>query len=305
MMTQRTESAQAPTIPADWPEAGFAGGSPRRTRVIAMTGGKGGVGKSCLTANLAVHYARRRGKVLVLDADLGTADLNLLFGVAPRRSLLDVLEGHPIEDVLVETCGIHLLPGLNSSFRLANLGPRERQSLLHAVDSLQHRFDTLLVDCAPGLDEGTVAFAAAAADIVLVVTPEPTSLADAYACAKALRRDHGVRRMHLLPNAVRSAAEAQELVKRFTRLVGRFLDVSITPLPAVPFDAHLSAAAVAGVPLMVRTLDSPASQALVQAARRLDSATLGEDRSGSFQLFWQRALADVRFRGLGLVQERN
>lgn len=265
-------------------------GSRSRTRVIAVTGGKGGVGKSSITANLAVHYANRGSRVLVLDADLGMADLNLLFGVAPERSLLDVLLGVPVEHVLVPAHGIHLLPGLNASTQLANLALGERRALLDAVDTLSQEFDTLLIDCAPGLSENALGFAAAAMDVVLVVTPDSTSLADAYACAKVLATEHGVRRMHVLPNVVRSGREGTDVVEHLVRLTRRFLEVSLSPLPAIPFDPKLEQAGAHGVPLMCTSLEAPASRALVQVARRLDGSSLGEDRSGAIQLFWRRAL---------------
>src|SRR5262245_60417092 len=106
---------------------------PNRMRVIAVTGGKGGVGKSTTSVNLAAAYARKGSRTLALDSDLGMADLNLLLGVAPERSLADVLAGHPISDVLVEAHGLHLLPGLNGSFQLANLDAGAREVLFGAI----------------------------------------------------------------------------------------------------------------------------------------------------------------------------
>ncbi|MFH0900374.1 MAG: P-loop NTPase [Pseudomonadota bacterium] len=265
-------------------------GTSSRTRVVAITGGKGGVGKSTIAANLAVAFASRRAQVLVLDGDMGMADLNLLFGVAPARSIVDILEGERAENVLVEVHGVHLLPACNASSRLANLSHWERQSLLEAVDTLSDRFDTLIVDCAAGIGSNSVAFAAAAIDIIVVVTADPTSLADAYASVKVLSREHQVKRLYVLPNAVRTPQEADLVVERLTKLTSRFLDVVLTPLPYVPFDPLLRSAGASGIPLVRSTPDSPACRALNQVAKRLDSDSFGENRSGSIHLFWRRAL---------------
>ncbi|MBI4509613.1 MAG: P-loop NTPase [Deltaproteobacteria bacterium] len=278
----------------------------RRTRVISVTGGKGGVGKSSIAANLAVLFGRK-SQVLILDADVGMADLNLLLGVAPDKSMLDVLDGERAERVLVPAHGIHLLPACNASTRLANMGENERQSLFSAVDVLADRFDTLVVDCAAGIHANTIGFAAAAADIIVVVTPDPTSLADAYACVKVLNKEHHVKRLYLLPNGVRSQAEATGVVQRVTMLAARFLDVSLYPLPPVPFDPMVRMAGTAGIPWILSAPDSPASRALMQVARRLDSDSLGDDRAGAIRLFWKKALQvktakpGFEMRGLRLV----
>lgn len=269
----------------------------RRTRVISITGGKGGVGKSSIAANLAVYFGTRRSRVLVLDADLGMADLNLLLGVAPERSLLDVLSGASADSVLVAAHGVHLLPACNSSTRLANIGAEERQALLRSIDVLEDRFDTLVVDCAAGIGQNSVGFAAAALDVIVVVTPDPTSLADAYACVKVLCKEHRVKRMYILPNGVRSPEEAEGIVQRLMMLSSRFLDVSLVPLTPVPFDPAVRSSGASGTPFVIGTPDSPASRALARVARRLDTDAAGHDRSGAFHLFWRRALAEKQMGG--------
>ena len=205
----------------------------QRERAIAITGGKGGVGKSSITANLAVAYAATGAKTLVVDADLGMADLNLLLGVAPDLSLLDALQGTPIADVLVQAHGITLLPALNGSSGLANLGPAARARALALIESLATKFDTLILDIAAGIGAVQTSFAGAASDTIVVVTPEPLSMADAYACLKVLRTEHGVERAYLLPNRVTSSAQADQITSSLSALVDRFLDLEVIALPAI------------------------------------------------------------------------
>lgn len=261
------------------------------TRVLAVTGGKGGVGKSSIAVNLACTYAQRGARTIAFDADLGMADLNLLLGIAPEDSLADVLAGKPIAEVLHEAHGIHLLPGLNGSFRLANLGEHERHVLLAAIDSLDDRFDTLVVDTGAGINAANVDFAGAAGQIIVVATPEPLSLADAYACLKALSARCGVTRAFVLPNQVRSPSEAEEVFGRLAALTDRFLDIDLTALPAIPHDPSLRAASAAGVPLVIHNPDSPASRAFKQVARRIDALARPDERSGGVKLFTRRMAA--------------
>jgi flagellar biosynthesis protein FlhG len=260
------------------------------SRVLAVTGGKGGVGKSSIAVNLACSYAARGAKTIAFDADLGMADLNLLLGIAPEESLLDVLHGRPIAEVLHEAHGIHLLPGLNGSFRLANLGDTERHALLAAIDSLDDRFDTLVVDTGAGINASNVDFAGAAAQIIVVATPEPLSLADAYACLKALEARCGVERAFVLPNQVRSPSEAEEVFGRLAALTERFLDLQLTPLPAIPHDPGLRMASAAGVPLVLHNPDSPAARAFKQVARRIDALARPDERQGGVRLFARKAV---------------
>ena len=261
--------------------------APSRRRVVAVTGGKGGVGKSTVAVNLAVSWAKRGSRTLALDGDMGMADLNLLLGLAPARSLLDLVHGAPIEDVLVEAHGIHLLPALNGSFALANLDGRSRALMLAALERLSDHFDTLVIDTPAGIGENGMALAGAVADVVVVATSEPLSLADAYACLKVLATRHGIERAYLLPNSVRSPSEAEEVVRRLTALVDRFLGIQLVALPAIPHDPMVPVAAAAGQPLVLHSPDGPGARAFAKVSRRID------------------ALASVDRRRVGLWLKRN
>jgi len=265
---------------------------PRRNRVIAMTGGKGGVGKSTIAVNLAVTYASRGSNTLAVDADFGMADLNLLLGVAPKKNLLDIINGSHIDEALVSCHGISLLPALNGSFALESMSARRRRVAFDAIESLNDRFDTLIIDVAAGLGANQTAFAGAASDVLIVATPEALSLADAYACMKVLALRQGIKTAYIVPNRVRSEAEGEEVFARLQSLVSRFLDLKLICLPAIPYDSRVNESGATGVPFVRAYPDSPASRAIRSLARRLDTVAVPDTRTNATRSFWRGILAE-------------
>jgi flagellar biosynthesis protein FlhG len=265
--------------------------TPRRPRSIAITGGKGGVGKSALAVNLAVTYAGMGARTLLVDGDLGMADLNLLLGVAPERSALDVLQGLPVDEALVAVHGVHLLPALNGCFQLENMGADARRRLLDAIDGLATRFDTLIIDIGAGIGRNQVEMTGVVPTVVVVATPEPLALADAYACIKVLSRKQNLRRAYVLPNRVRNQDEADEVVGRLNSLVSRFLDFTLLPLPAIPFDPSMPDSAAEGRPVVLSRPDSPASRAMRQVVRRLDLLASDDEQLTEGRFFNRRRAA--------------
>lgn len=243
--------------------------APVPSRAISVTGGKGGVGKSTLALNLALAYVAEGARTLMVDTDLGMADLNLLLGVAPEKTILDALAGTPLEDIILQAHGLSLLPALNGSYLLSTIGPAAQRRLIDMIASLANRFDTLVVDVAAGIGQIQTGFAGATADTVVVVNPEPLSMADAYACLKVLSTEQGVRHAYIVPNRITSRAQADELTARLGALVARFLDLEITTLPAIPADPNVGEAAQIGVPLLIHAPDAPAARAIRKLTRAI------------------------------------
>lgn len=236
---------------------------------ISVTGGKGGVGKSTIALNLAMACAGQRARTLLVDAGLGTADLNLMLGVAPQRTMLDALGGTPIDEVLVEAHGLTLLPALNGSYALSTIGPATQRRLLDLVGSLAARFDTLVIDVAAGIGQVQTAIAGATEQTLVVVSPDALSIASAYACLKVLATEQGLRHAYIVPNRITSKAQVEEVSGSLGGLVARFLDLEVTVLPSIPFDSAVAEAAELGIPLLVHAPDAPAARAIRTLARAL------------------------------------
>lgn len=240
---------------------------------IAVTSGKGGVGKSQVSASLAVGFAQRGRRTLLVDADLGLASLDLLLGVRPSRDLLEVVRGRAtLDELLVPTpAGPVLVPACPGRYEMANLGAAERAALLAAFDQLARRFDVVIFDTGAGIHGSSVDFASAADEVLLVVTPDPSSLRDAYAMAKVLRGRAGFERVHVVANQVANAREGGAVFDRLDALVRRFLELRLVFAGPVPRDASVVEANRSGAPVVLRAPRSPAASALEALCHRLDA----------------------------------
>ncbi|MDO1528369.1 MinD/ParA family protein [Fulvimonas sp. R45] len=214
---------------------------PRRCRTIAVAGGKGGVGKSTVAVNLAMTLAIAGRETVLLDADLGLANVDVLLGLTPTHHIGHLLDGsRRLEELLMPAPhGLRVVPAGSGTRRLAQLGNGEHAAVIRAFDTLAAPPEFLLVDTAAGVSDNVAMFAAAADDVVLVVCDEPASLTDAYALVKVLSRDFGVRRFRMVANMVGNAGEARQLHAKLARVSDRFLDVAIDFAGMVPRDEFL------------------------------------------------------------------
>ncbi|GAA0256604.1 MinD/ParA family protein [Rhodanobacter caeni] len=213
----------------------------RRCRAIAIAGGKGGVGKSTVSVNLGMSLSMAGHDVMLLDADMGLANVDVLLGLTPARHIGHLLDGEcGLEDLILEAPrGLRVIPAGSGARRLAQLDNGEHAAVIRAFDELPQPPQYLLVDTAAGLSDSVSMFAAATDDVMLVVCDEPASLTDAYAMIKVLSRDFGVRRFRMVANMVRNEGEARQLHQKLSRVSDRFLDVVIDFTGWVPHDERL------------------------------------------------------------------
>ena len=241
------------------------------TQTLAVTSGKGGVGKTQMSANLALSFAKQGKRVVLLDADLGLASLDLALGVRPASDLMAVVRGQKrVSDILVEGPeGVHLIPACPGRYEMTNLGVRERSLVCHAVEEILPDFDVLIIDTGAGIGSNAVSFATWADTIMLVATPEPTSIRDAYAMAKVLNVRGGVDRLGLVANQVASENDGYELHQRVDQIVRQFLTLKLDYLGAIPRDEAVRSGVTAGAPCVLSKPDSKAARAIEGLAHRL------------------------------------
>jgi flagellar biosynthesis protein FlhG len=262
--------------------------SGRRCRAIAVAGGKGGVGKTTVSVNLGMALAMDGHEVILLDADMGLANVDVLLGLTPTRHIGHLLDGScGIEDLLmIGPRGLKVVPAGSGARRLAQLSNGEHAAVIRAFDDLVSPPEYLLVDTAAGLSDNVAMFVAATDDVVLVVCDEPASLTDAYAMLKVLSREFGVRRFRMVANMVRNASEARLLHQKLARVTDRFLDVTLEFMGLVPHDERLKQAIRRQSAVVDLWPSSRSGQAFKQLAGAVDTwgepERLGLDRIAFF-----------------------
>lgn len=262
------------------------------TKVITVASGKGGVGKTNVVANLAISLARTGHRVMVFDADLGLGNIDILLGLTPRFNISHVLAGEKtLEQVLVRgPHDIWVLPASSGVSSMAALDTRSQARLIDAVSSLAIPLDYLLVDCAAGIAGDVLTFSRAAQDLVVVLSNEPASVADAYALIKVLSRQYGMRRFHLLPNMVRDAREGRALFGKITGVADRYLDVSLDLVGSIPLDPALRAAVRAQRAVVESAPGSPSALAFTSLADRVRTWPVPKGPSGQLEFFMSQLL---------------
>lgn len=214
---------------------------PRPVKVIAIASGKGGVGKTNVTVNLGVALASQGKEVLILDADLGLANIDVMLGIHPQYNLLHVLDGSKtLQEIIVEgPAGLKIIPAASGIQKMAELSPAEHAGMIQAFSELEHHIDVLLIDSAAGIADSVISFTRAAQEIIVVVCDEPASITDAYALIKLLNRDYKLEHFHIIANMTRSVQEGRELFNKIAMVCERFLEVQLDFMGIVPFDEDL------------------------------------------------------------------
>ena len=263
-----------------------------KTRTISITSGKGGVGKTTLVANLALNLSHAGKKVLILDGDLGMANVDILFGVKTEGSMHDILSGRKeMKDILVEVSkDVFLIPGGSGVVDFNNMNHFERRAMMEAVSSLPMGFDYLLIDTAPGITENVLFLNSAAQTVSVVITPEPASFADAYALIKVLNRDYKVNRFSIICNEVKDEQDGLGLFKRFNEVVNRFLYIGLDYLGSVPNDPVLRKANQLQRLIVRHDPAAESARALRQLSLQIERTSRQIEGNGGMQMFWDQVI---------------
>ncbi len=254
-------------------------------RTFTVASGKGGVGKTNVVTNLAVALRSMGKEVLILDADMGSNNVDVLLQLAPRHSIAQVLNGEKrLEEVIVDgPHGIKVLPGASGAQALTKFDKFQRMRLLDAFDSYEAGIDVLLVDTPAGISDDVAFFCIASQEIVVVTAPEPTAVSGARALIGVLSTHYGEKRFTVLVNSARSEADALEAYKRLSSASG-LPDVSLDYLGSIPLDVSVQDAVRSQVPFLDMFPDGPASRKVREIASRILERP-GGDAKGTLQFF--------------------
>lgn len=264
----------------------------QQIKVIAVSGGKGGVGKTNVSLNTAIALAQQGKKVLVLDADLGLANVDVMLGLRVKQNLSHVLSGESeLDDIIIEgPAGINIIPATSGSQSMVDLTPAEHAGLIRAFSDMKKHYDILIIDTAAGISDMVLSFTRAAQDVMLVVCDEPTSITDCYALMKLLSRDHEVFKFKVVANMVRSTREGQQLFAKLTKVTDRFLDVALDLVAIVPFDENIRKSVRKQKAIVEAFPDSPASLAFNSLASRICQWPVPHQASGHLEFFIEKLL---------------
>ena len=248
-------------------------GPQRPLRAIAITSGKGGVGKSNIVVNLCLALARRGRRVLLLDADMGLANVDVLLGLTPKYTLEHVMKGQMMIEDIVLPCaeGFWILPSSSGISELSELSYDQQMRLFQELSRIEDGIDYLFIDTGAGISSNVLRFNAAAGEVIVVANPEPTSITDAYALMKLLAIKYHIRDFSLIANSVTSEADGNGVYARLNSVCGQFLNVNLSFLGSVPLDVAVQKAVRRQQPVLQSHPQSPAARSLVRIAQHIDA----------------------------------
>ena len=241
---------------------------------IAVTSGKGGVGKTNISVNLALALQKAGKKVTLFDADVALSNAHIVMGVQPAQTLAEVVaDKKAISDVTVSgPLGVRLISGGSGLLELTNLSAEKRSSIIRSFRELEDECDYLVVDTAAGIDDNVLEFVQACNRILVVVVGEPAAFIDAYACIKVLHQVNGVRNFDIVVNRVRDEAHGSDVFARFKGIVDRFLDANLHHVANIPEDVQLHASVSRCNPVMISNPNARSAKAFAKLAARIDGA---------------------------------
>jgi len=260
-----------------------------KTRIITITSGKGGVGKTNVSVNMALAYARLGKKVVVMDADLGLANVNIMLNMVPKYTLFDMIKKKKtMREIMVETdYGISILAGASGFSKIANLTDEERQNFIEELGTLSFA-DIIIIDTSAGVSSNVLDFIAAADDAVIITTPEPTAITDAYGIIKIIASEYDNLDMELklVVNRVKSVMEAKKVSDRMTHIAGQFLNLKVDYLGFIYDDPVVSQAVLRQKPFMVIDPRCKASMCIQHIVTKMEKGELRQ--TGGFSSMFKR-----------------
>jgi len=249
-------------------EHGYKGVPSKDTRVIAIASGKGGVGKTSLVVNLGIALGKAGKKVMILDADLGMANVDIMLGIIPKHTLFDVVARHKSleEIVLTSAEGVKIIPGCSGIFEMANIERYERELLVKQLGDCAQQMEYLLIDSGAGISKAVLGFITAASEVIVVVTPEPTSITDAYGMIKVLAKFNLQEKIYLVVNKARNMREARETAVKIETAADKFLQIKIERLGFIRSDDLVECSIKEMVPYLLKYPRSHATKDLLKIA---------------------------------------
>lgn len=263
-----------------------------QTRTFSITSGKGGVGKTTVVVNLAAMLARQGNNILVLDGDLGMANVDIMFGTRCQYSIKDLLAGtRRIDEVVVQVePRIWMIPGGSGFHDLQSLSEREKRVILDQLGSLKQHFDYMLIDTAPGIDSNVMYFNTSAQEIYVVVTPDPSSFTDAYALIKVLHTYYREKRFSIIANQVRDEQEGMAVFQKLSDISQKFLYVSLDYLGCIPTDVGVRRATKSQQLFVKSAPESTAAQSIKKIIDKINTTQNSGQIKGGIQFFWEQLM---------------
>ncbi|MGB0663627.1 MAG: MinD/ParA family protein [Pontibacterium sp.] len=265
-------------------------------KVIAVTGGKGGVGKTNVSVNLSHGLSQLGRRVVLMDADLGLANVDVMLGVKAKQNISNVLAGEcSLREVMIPIAdNLSIVPASSGTQEMTALSAHEHAELIHAFSDIADDVDVLVIDTAAGISEAVVNFVRAAQEVLVVVCDEPTSITDAYALMKLLNRDYRTTRFRVLANMVRSEQEGRNMFSKLQTVTDRFLDVTLQYVGSIPYDEAVRKAVQRQSAVFEAFPKSKAALAYRALASKIDAWPVSEAPRGHLEFFVEQLISAQR-----------
>lgn len=266
--------------------------NPKPVRVIAVASGKGGVGKTNVSVNLSLALIDAGNKVLLMDADLGLANVDLMLGLKSPFNLSHVINGEKrLEDIVITgPDNLKIVPAASGTQMMAELTSQQHAGMIRSFSELNMDLDVLVIDSSAGISDSVVSFCKAAHEVLIVVCDEPASLTDAYALIKVLNLDHGIQRFQVLANMVENEQEARHLFAKLSHVSGLYLDVNLNMAGYIPTDESLKKAVRKQKAVFKMFPSSPASRSFRNLASKINQWPKPDQASGQLEFFVERLI---------------